>query len=506
MAKKANSSAPTPTFGSAVPRPPVVVVMGHVDHGKSSLLDYIRNSNIVMGEAGGITQHIGAYEVVHPYENTERHITFIDTPGHAAFSAIRSRGARVADIAILVVSAEDGVKAQTLEARDAIESANVPYVVAINKIDKPNADLNKTHSSLIEHGIYVEGFGGTTPWVGVSAKTGAGVTELLDTILLLSDVQTHTGVIEAPAEGTVIEAHQDKKRGMTATIIIKNGTLHRGEYVVAGHAIAPVRIMEDAKGVNLESATFSTPVQLVGFDTLPDVGSTISVFSNKKDAEANRVRQMPTDLSAWTNESDSRLLIPLIVKCDAIGSLEAIEGAVEKYTNDRVIVKIVRSGIGPITEADMKVAQTSPHSLIIGFNVVADQTASEVSLRLNIPLYYFDIIYRLTEWLTETVTKMTPKKQEKITLGVAKILKSFSATKHVKTIGCSVSEGEIAVGATVSLTRRGEYLGKGTVSTIQVARQSATVITAGNECGMQIETEVDLKEGDTIASEQFIEV
>jgi translation initiation factor IF-2 len=503
------SQPTTDTHAAVVPRPPVIVVMGHVDHGKSSLLDYIRKANVVAGEAGGITQHIGAYEVVHEYEGAPRKITFLDTPGHAAFSAIRSRGAKVADIGILVVSAEDGVKAQTMEALRAIETAGIPYVVAMNKIDKPNADVNKTHASMIENGIYVEGYGGTTPWLPISAKTGQGISNLLDTLLLLTDVQELTGDHTAPVEGVVIEAHKDEKRGVAATIVIKNGTLRKGDYVVAGNAITPVRIMEDAHGKKLDEATFSAPVRLVGFDIQPEVGSTISVYPTKKDAEANRTIQPITNDFIWTKEmeGDERLLIPLIVRSDVIGSLEAIEGALATYTDrERVNVRIVAKGIGPITEADMNIARTSPLSRVIGFNVNADPTAASISLSKNIPVHTFTIIYELTQWLEDEVAKLTPKKKETQVVANAKVLKCFSATKSLKTIGCKVSEGILTVGTTVVLTRRGEYLGKGKIETLQAARQVVQSVMAPNECGLQIETSVEIADGDILELTRVVEV
>jgi translation initiation factor IF-2 len=489
-----------------VTRPPVIVVMGHVDHGKSSLLDYIRKSNIVAGEAGGITQHMGAYEVEHEYEGAKRKITFLDTPGHAAFGAIRSRGAKVADIGILVVSAEDGVKAQTLEAKAAIEAAGIPYIVAMNKIDKPNADINRTHASLIEHGIYVEGMGGTIPWVPISAKTGKGIPELLDTLLLLSDVQDVKGDANAQPEGTVIEAHHDPKRGTAATIIIKNGTLTRGQYVCAGTAVAPIRIMEDSNGKNLESATFSAPVRIVGFDRLPEVGSLITVCDSKKDADGARAEQPIVNTRQWSAEEDGRLLIPLVVKCDVIGSLEAIEGAIEPLTTDRVVVRIVQKGIGAISENDMKVALTSPHSIIIAFGVPTDALAKDIAIQHGITIHDFNIIYRLTEWLGDEVKRMTPKKREKTVVGSAKVLKRFSEAKKVKTIGCRVLEGEIRTNKTVTISRRGEHVGGGTILTMQAARQNVSIITAGNECGLQIETDAEVHEGDTLTYEEIVEV
>jgi len=267
-----------------IERPPVIVIMGHVDHGKSALLDYIRKSNIVAGEAGGITQHISAYEITHPHEGAKKKITFIDTPGHAAFSAMRARGANVADIAVLVVSAEDGVKTQTLEALASIKSAGIPFIVAINKIDLPSADVQRTKNTLVEHEVYIEGMGGDISWVAISAKTGEGIDELLDTMLLTAEMEELEGDTNKHATGVIIESHRDAKRGIAATLIIKNGVLSQGQYIVSGNSMAPVRIMEDFAGNKIESATFSSPIALTGFDALPKVGAVFTAYDNKKDA------------------------------------------------------------------------------------------------------------------------------------------------------------------------------------------------------------------------------
>src|SRR3989338_8844656 len=278
-------------------RPPIVVVIGHVDHGKSTLLDFIRKSNIVAGEAGGITQHVAAYEVEREFKNpstslgVKKRITFIDTPGHAAFAAIRERGARAADIAILVVAADDGVKAQTLEALASIKEANIPFIVAINKIDKPNANIERTQGTLMEQGVYLDKLGGDVPWASISAKTGAGVDELLDLILIVAELEGYTADASKPAEGYVIEAHRDQKRGIAATLIITEGTLGVGMSVMVGRALAPVRIMLNSAGKNIREASFSSPVQLIGFDELPDVGEHFRAYKSKRDSEAGRGRR-----------------------------------------------------------------------------------------------------------------------------------------------------------------------------------------------------------------------
>src|SRR3989344_2547650 len=316
MAKQASSASSE--------RPPVVVVMGHVDHGKSSLLDYIRKTNVVATESGCITQHVAAYEVVHEKDGEKKRITFIDTPGHAAFSAIRARGANVADLAILVVAADDGVKAQTLEALKSIRDSKTPFVVAINKIDKQSADQDRTIRRLLEEKVFLEKYGGDVPWAAISAKVGTGVEELLDLILLVAEIEGFTGDPALPAEGYVIEAHRDQKRGLAATLIIRNGTLKSGIAVLAGRAIAPVRIMETTSGAPLREASFSTPVQLVGFDELPEAGQEFHAYETKREAEEARPAATPSYtplVQTSDGEEAGPYLLPVIILAAAGGSL-----------------------------------------------------------------------------------------------------------------------------------------------------------------------------------------
>src|SRR3989344_7596386 len=307
-------------------RPPVVVVMGHVDHGKSSLLDYIRKTNVVATESGGITQHVAAYEVVHEKDGEKKRITFIDTPGHAAFSAIRARGANVADLAILVVAADDGVKAQTLEALKSIRESKTPIVVAINKIDKPNADVERTKHSLLENEVFLEKLGGDGPWEPISAKTGQGISELLYLILIAVELEELTGDTGIPAEGYIIEASRDAKRGISTTVIIKNGSMKMGMAVAAGTALAPLRIMEDTAGKTLRSATFSSPVRIVGWNDLPEVGAPFKAYANKRDAEkaVEEARTAKPAAPGPVARDAQQFYVPVIVKADAVGSLEAI--------------------------------------------------------------------------------------------------------------------------------------------------------------------------------------
>src|SRR3989344_6859865 len=327
-----------------LPRPPIVVIMGHIDHGKSSLLDYIRKSNVVAGEAGGITQHLSAYEVNHPVkEGVANRITFLDTPGHQAFSKMRSRGAGVADIAILVVSAEDGVKEQTKEALKAIKEAGIPYIVAINKIDKPNANIERTKQNLAENEIYLEGFGGDVPFVPISAKLGTGVSDLLDMMLLVAEMENLTGDSTLHAEGVVVESHIDTKRGTSATLIITNGTLKKGSFILAEESMAPVRAIENFLGKQVPEATFSSPVQITGFDSLPAVGATFRAYSNKKDAEKAqdalreaRAKVKPVAIIRTIPLAENALVVPIVLKSDVAGTLEALEKEISKIERERI--------------------------------------------------------------------------------------------------------------------------------------------------------------------------
>lgn len=487
-----------------VERPPIVVVMGHVDHGKSTLLDFIRKSNVVAGEAGGITQHVAAYEVDREKDGAHKRITFIDTPGHAAFSAIRARGANVADIAILVVAADDGVKAQTLEALQQIRDAGIPFLVAINKIDKPNADMNRTQGSLLEQGVYLEKLGGDVPWVAISAKTGQGVDELLDLILILAELQEYQADPSPAAEGYVIEAHRDPKRGIAATLIITSGTLKSGMAVVAGGAVSPVRIMEDHTGAQIKTATFSTPVQLVGFDELPGVGERFTSYGDKKAAEAARAANITARPSADTavaaEEGDAeRYHLPVIVRADASGSLEAIRQEIAKLGDEYKRVTVVQSGIGNVAEGDVKAAMAgSEQAVIIAFNVGVERVAETLIRQHGIRVEYFDIIYKLTEKIEEILKQSAPKRVVETTIGRAKILKVFSSHHDEHLIGGSVLDGYIAVKASFRILRRTQPVGTGAVESIQTNRQSVEKAQDGSQFGAQVSSDDTIQEGDVI--------
>lgn len=482
---------------SLTERPPVIVVMGHVDHGKSTLLDFIRKANVVAGEAGGITQHVAAYEVTHK----DKRITFIDTPGHAAFSAIRARGANVADIAILVVAADDGVKAQTLEALAQIREAKIPFVVAINKIDKPNANLGNAQRMLLDQEVYLEQFGGDVPWAAISAKTGEGVESLLDLLLLVAEMQDLKAESDAPAEGYVIEAHRDQKRGLAATLIIKNGTLKSGAAVLAGMAIAPVRIMENHLGKSIKEATFSTPVSLVGFDEMPEVGTTFKSY-NKRDAEAARAQlaQAPKRANiSMADESSEKFYLPLIVRADTTGSLEAILQETARLGDDYSRVSIVQSGIGAISEGDIKTALAGKTlGVVIGFNVSPDDRAESLARQHGITIQTFNIIYKLTEAVEEFLTNARPKRTVEEVVGRAKVLKQFSSRKLEHVVGAKVTEGYMAKDASVRVMRRGERVTDGAFINIQSNKQNVNRVEEGTEFGAQIEAQHEIVQGDVL--------
>ena len=375
-----------------IERPPIVVVMGHIDHGKSTLLDYIRKTNIVDREAGGITQHISAYEVVHKDEHgKDKKITFLDTPGHEAFSKMRERGAEAADIAILVVSAEDGVKPQTIEAYKTILESKIPFIVAINKIDRPAANIEKTKMELAENEIYIEGYGGKTPVAEISAKVGTGVDNLLSLILLIAEMDNFTANTEEGATGYVIEANLDPKRGVQATLVIKNGKLKSGMTVAVEDALCSTRIMENFLGKMVKDATFSSPVRLVGFNKVPKVGAMFKAFEKKADAEeyAKEILNKKVIKNEKREISDKKI-IPIVLRADVMGSIEAIEKEINKIKSDGAEFKIIQKGVGPITESDIKSSQGS-EIIVIGFNVKADKGANDLALKQNIPILFFDI-------------------------------------------------------------------------------------------------------------------
>lgn len=484
-------------------RPPVVAVMGHIDHGKSTLLDYIRKTNIVDSETGGITQTISAYEVVHKDEKgVDQKITFLDTPGHEAFSKMRERGAAIADIAILVVSAEDGVKPQTIEAWKTIMESGIPAIVAINKIDKPGANVEKTKTELAEHEIYLENYGGTVPFAEISAKAGTGVNNLLSLILILAEVENFTGNENTDASGYVIEVNLDSRRGILATLIIKDGSLKKGMTVAVEGSLCSTRIIENFKGEQIDGATFSSPVRIVGFDKMPRVGAKFKSFQKKSAAE-KYAEQLPSakgGQASQKSEENHKKIIPIILKADVSGSLEAIEKEISKIQNDNAEFRIVASGIGPISESDMKGITSGENSIVIGFNVKADKSAFEVAQNRNITISNFDIIYKMTEWLETQMEEKRPKIETLETTGQAKIIRAFSRTKERQILGGKVTVGQINLNSTVRIMRRDFEIGRGKIVNLEKMKAKTSTVEEGFEFGMMIESKIEIVAGDVLES------
>jgi len=490
------------TIANISKRPPIVVVMGHIDHGKSTLLDFIRKSHVVDNEAGGITQHLSAYVVKHETKDgNQETITFLDTPGHSAFQKMRLRGADVADIAILVVSAEDGVKPQTIEALECIKQAKIPFIVAINKIDKPEANITRTQASLIENEIYIEGMGGDIPWAPISAKTGEGISDLLDLIILASDLSELKGDQSAPAEGIVIEGKLDQKRGSTATLIITNGTLKSGQFIVSGTSFAPVRIMEDMNGKAIKEASLSTPVGIVGWSTIPKAGSIFYTVGSKKEAEVAMLKNIIPPVA--DHKKSGLPTIPILIKADALGTLDAIEYELSAFVSDRISVRIINTGIGPISENDVQAVSATKNAIIVGFNVKIERGATDLAERLGVEIQAFSIIYELSDWLNTALKNRTPKVEEKIITGHAKVLKHFSTQKHTHILGGRIEDGVLKLGQGVRVFRRELEVAKGIIKNLQQQKSDIKLVNEG-EFGLQIDAKNEIAPGDIIEGFEIV--
>lgn len=495
---------------TVIPRGPVVAIMGHVDHGKSSLLDYIRKTNIVAGEAGGITQHLSAYEVTHISDGTEKKITFIDTPGHQAFSDMRHRGARVADIAILIVSAEDSVKEQTIEAIQTIQKNNVPFIVAISKIDKPNANPEKIKGDLLEYGVYVEGYGGDIPVAKISSKSGEGVSELLDLIVIAAELEDLSGNPNIPATGFIIESHLDEKRGISATCIIKNGSIKKGQFITVDGSMTTTRILEDFAGKSIDSAMFSSPIQVVGFDTTPTVGTTFQVWDTKKEAEeaVAQYKQLLAEEGATASyePSGDEKIIPVIIKTDVLGTADAVEKEIGKLNDDSIFFKIIKKGIGSINESDLNLALSDRNSIIIGFGVSIDKKIENRPECDLTTIKTFNIIYKMSEWLADEKVKRRARKTIEQVQGTVKILKAFSRTKTQSVLGGRLESGSIKLKDTFTLVRRDEEIGKGTFTNLQQGKSNTEHISdAGTEFGMMVDSKLEVAPGDYLKVVTLIE-
>jgi len=489
-------------------RAPIVTIMGHVDHGKTSLLDAIRTTNVVSQEAGGITQHIGAYQVVTP---SGQKITFIDTPGHEAFTAMRARGAKVTDIVVLVVAADDGVKPQTVEAINHAKAAGVPIIVAINKIDKQGADPQRVRTELLSHEIVVESLGGDTLEIEVSALKKTGLDKLLEAIALQAEVLELRANPERDAEGVIVEAKLERGRGPVGTALIQRGTLHVGDLVVAGSAYGRVRALINELGEQVTSAGPSVPVEVLGFDSAPEAGDQFAVVENEARAREitdYRVRERRKRLAvAGARGSLEQMMtnlkaagikeFTLLVKGDVQGSVEAIVAALDKMGTDEVRARIVHAGVGGITESDVGLAATSG-AVVLGFNVRANTQAREAAERDGVEIRYYAVIYDLVDEVKQAMSGMlTPTRRETF-LGNAEILEVFTISKVGKVAGCRVTEGKVERGAQVRLIRDNVVVHEGKLSTLKRFKDEVREVTAGQECGMAFEGYQDMRPADVI--------
>jgi translation initiation factor IF-2 len=495
---------------SLVSRPPVVTVMGHVDHGKTSLLDAIRSTDVAAGEAGGITQHIGAYQVTAPSGNK---ITFIDTPGHAAFSAMRARGAKVTDIVVLVVAADDGVMPQTVEAINHAKAAKVPMIVAINKVDRPDAKPERVRTELLQHEIQVESLGGQVLDVEVSATKKLNIDRLLETISLQSEILDLKANPNRAAEGTVIEAKLDRGRGPVATVLVQRGTLRGGDLVVAGAEWGRVRALVSDTGMPVEAAGPSTPVEVLGFNGTPEASDRLAVVQSEaraREVTAYRARQRRDKMAARATgmrgsleqmmsqlKSAGRKDLALIIKADVQGSLEAVIGAIEKLATDEVGARVIHSGVGGITESDVTLAEASGVP-ILGFNVRAHKEAREAAERAGIELRYYNVIYDLVDDVKKAMSGLLAPTVRETMLGNATILEIFKVSKVGNVAGCRVTDGVVERGANVRLIRDSVVVHEGKLSQLKRFKDDVREVVAGQECGMAFESYQDMKAGDVI--------
>jgi translation initiation factor IF-2 len=497
------------------PRPPVVTIMGHVDHGKTSLLDYIRRTKVAAGEAGGITQHIGAYHV----ETPRGIITFLDTPGHAAFTAMRARGAKVTDIVVLVVAADDGVMPQTIEAINHAKAADVPIVVALNKIDKHEANPDKVKQELLGHGVVAEEFGGESPVVPVSAKSGQGVDTLLENILLQAEVLELKAPIDAPAKGVVVEARLDKGKGPVATLLVQSGTLNRGDIILTGAVFGRVRAMLDENGKPVQAAGPSIPVEVQGLSEVPGAGEDMMVLADERKAreialfrqgkfrDVKLAKQQAAKLENMFDQmaESGKKVLTLVIKADVQGSQEALVHALTQLGTDEVKVTVVHAGVGGITESDVNLAMAS-RAVIVGFNTRADAAARKLAETSGIQIRYYNIIYEAVDEVKAALSGMlAPEKKEQV-LGLVEVRQVFRISKIGTIAGCYVKEGLVKRGAQVRVLRDNVVIHTGDIDSLKRFKDDVREVKGGFECGMSLKNFSDLKEGDQFEVFETVEV
>jgi len=475
-----------------ISRPPVVVVLGHVDHGKSSILEAIKDLKITAKESGGITQHIGAYEI----EHQGKKIIFIDTPGHEAFSAMRSRGAKVADIAILVVAAEEGVKPQTKEAILHIKKAQIPMIVAINKMDKPEANPEKVKRELSNQDVLVESTGGKIPSVEVSAKTGKGIPDLLELILLVAEMEDFKADISKPVEGVIVESYLDPQRGPTATLILQNGILKRGDILGTSSVVGKIRIMEDFQGISIKQASSSMPIIVIGFENVPGVGKKFKVFADVEAAKKELEGPIKPASQVLDIKSDKKVL-NIILKVDVLGSLEAIKEILKNLPQEQVILRILKAEVGEINESDVKLAGGAK-AIIVGFRVKTNPIAQKLALREKIKIICFEVIYELAQGVRGVLEKRVRPEKIRNDLGKIKVLAIFRTEKNRQIIGGKIIEGEVRKGASLEVFRNEEKAGEGKIVNLQRDKKEIEGLTKGAECGILYQGDTKIEEGDIL--------
>jgi translation initiation factor IF-2 len=475
-------------------RPPIVVVLGHVDHGKSSILEAIKDLKITAKESGGITQHIGAYEI----EHGGKKITFLDTPGHEAFSAMRSRGSKVADIAILVVAAEEGVKPQTKEAITHIKKAGIPFIVAINKMDKPEANPDKVKRELTKEDILVESLGGQVPSIGVSAKTKKGIPELLELILLIADMEDLKGDLTKPAEGVVVEAYLDKHRGVTATLLLRDGILQTGDMVGTRSTFGKIKILEDFQGKIIAKALPAMPCIVLGLEETPQVGEKFQVYPDAQSAQqyiAKKERKIETG-EVLVMEDDKRV-VNLILKADVQGSLEAIAEVLKELPQEKVMLRVLKAEAGEINEGDIKLAKSS-QAKVVGFRVKANSTAVQLAERDNIKIMTFDIIYDIAQGVRFFMERSVASERVRTEVGKLKALVIFLSDKNRQIVGGKVVEGEVRRSTSLELVRNEQVIGKGRIINLQKNKRDVDKAIRGDECGVLYEGDAKVEVGDIL--------
>ena len=493
------------TADELVSRPPVIVVMGHVDHGKTSLLDYIRHAKVAAGEAGGITQHIGAYTV----KVGDQPITFLDTPGHAAFTEMRARGAMCTDIAILVVAADDGIMPQTIEAINHAKAANIPIIVAVNKMDKHGANPDRILTQLTEHGLTPADWGGETEVCKISAKTGEGIDDLLETVLLTAEMLELKANPNRAGKGCVLEARLDKTRGPIATLLVQNGTLHQGDLIIAGTAVGRVRVMTNDKGLQVKDAGPSIPVEITGLTEVPAPGDEFNAVADERMArqlveqrkqkikdDANKLNQKVTLESLFSKLQEGEMKeLNLIVKADVQGSAEAVKASLEKISNDEVRVKVIHAGVGAINESDILLASTS-NAIVVGFNVRPNDQAQAAAKRDKVDIRMYRVIYDAINEISDAMKGMLAPKFREAIIGHAEVRQTYKVSAIGTIAGCYVKDGKITRDASVRVLRDNIVIHEGKLGSLQRFKDSVKEVAAGYECGMSIEKYNDIKEGD----------